>query len=116
MKVLCLTGLLFLSLLQPPLVANNPPHQNEETLTSSAPVEITRAELDSLRAQVHLLHDRQMDEYVSILEKTNQQLNLWYNPYGIIVASLAVLFALLFLPRWSSSVLRLHLRAAIDSP
>ncbi len=32
--------------------------------------------------------------YVSILEKTNQQLGLWTNPYGLIVATLGVLFAI----------------------
>jgi DNA repair exonuclease SbcCD ATPase subunit len=29
--------------------------------------------------------------YASIVEKTNQQLSLWYNPYGIIIASLTAL-------------------------
>ncbi len=32
--------------------------------------------------------------YVSILEKTNQQLGLWTNPYSVIVATLGVLFAI----------------------
>ena len=33
--------------------------------------------------------------YQQILEKTNTQLSLWWNPYGIFVAMLGVLFALL---------------------
>lgn len=34
-------------------------------------------------------------QYIDILEKTNQQLSLWYNPYGIMVAALGVITALL---------------------
>ena len=30
--------------------------------------------------------------YVAILEKTNQQLSLWWNPYGIFVGALGALF------------------------
>src|SRR3989344_6410902 len=33
--------------------------------------------------------------YLEILEKTNQQLSLWYNPYGLMVAALTGLVALL---------------------
>ena len=33
--------------------------------------------------------------YISVLEKTNQQLSLWYNPYGVMVGALGVLFAIL---------------------
>ncbi|MBI5326488.1 MAG: hypothetical protein HZB41_14650 [Ignavibacteriae bacterium] len=33
--------------------------------------------------------------YQEILEKTNSQLSLWWNPYGILIAILGVLFALL---------------------
>ena len=36
-----------------------------------------------------------VQNYISILEKTNQQLSLWYNPYGIAIAALAILFAVL---------------------
>lgn len=36
-----------------------------------------------------------VQNYISILEKTNQQLSLWYNPYGIAIAALAILFAIL---------------------
>jgi len=35
------------------------------------------------------------DQYIQILEKTNQQLSLWTNPYGIMVGALAVLFTIL---------------------
>ena len=33
--------------------------------------------------------------YVAILEKTNQQLGLWSNPYGIMIGGLALLIAIL---------------------
>lgn len=33
--------------------------------------------------------------YISLLEKTNQQLSLWVNPYGILVGALAILFTVL---------------------
>ena len=38
-----------------------------------------------------------VQNYINILEKTNQQLNLWYNPYGIAIAILAIFFAILAL-------------------
>jgi len=37
----------------------------------------------------------EVKNYIEILEKTNQQLNLWQNPYGIMVGALAVLFTIL---------------------
>lgn len=36
-----------------------------------------------------------MLNYVDILEKTNQQLSLWYNPYGVLVGILGLFMALL---------------------
>src|SRR3989344_412311 len=33
--------------------------------------------------------------YIEILEKTNQQLSLWYNPYGLMIGVLTLLVALL---------------------
>lgn len=36
-----------------------------------------------------------MQHYVDLLEKTNQQLNLWSNPYGVLVAILSTLFTVL---------------------
>ena len=33
--------------------------------------------------------------YQELLEKTNQQLSLWWNPYGVLIALLGVLFAVL---------------------
>ena len=68
---------------------------NQRTSRPATASTTSQAEIDSLRAQVRLLQDRQTEQYFSILEKTNQQLSLWFNPYGIIIASLAVLFALL---------------------
>lgn len=35
------------------------------------------------------------NQYIQILEKTNQQLSLWSNPYGIMVSVLTALFAVL---------------------
>lgn len=35
------------------------------------------------------------NRYIDVLEKTNQQLSLWSNPYGIIIAALSVLFTVL---------------------
>src|SRR3989344_2437809 len=34
-------------------------------------------------------------QYIQILEKTNQQLGLWTNPYGIMIGVLAILFTIL---------------------
>jgi len=34
-----------------------------------------------------------LDNYASIVEKTNGQLNLWFNPYTILITALGVLFA-----------------------
>lgn len=36
-----------------------------------------------------------LNNYTSILEKTNQQLNIWYNPYGLMVGILTLLVALI---------------------
>lgn len=36
-----------------------------------------------------------LNNYVSILEKTNQQLNLWSNPYGLMVGILTLLIAII---------------------
>ena len=36
-----------------------------------------------------------LNNYISILEKTNQQLNLWSNPYGLMVGILTLLVALI---------------------
>ncbi|MCX6791140.1 MAG: hypothetical protein NTV62_03040 [Candidatus Gribaldobacteria bacterium] len=37
----------------------------------------------------------EIQNYIGILEKTNQQLNLWYNPYGVMIGVLAILFTVL---------------------
>ena len=39
--------------------------------------------------------DPAQQQYLDILEKTNQQLSLWWNPYGLMIAALGVLFAVL---------------------
>ena len=33
--------------------------------------------------------------YIDILEKTNTQLSLWYNPYGLMIGILSILIAVL---------------------
>jgi len=38
-------------------------------------------------------YQRIIDNYVSILEKTNNQLNVWTNPYGIMIGFLTLLVA-----------------------
>lgn len=47
---------------------------------------------DSFGLATQILTDK---NYVEILEKTNQQMSLWWNPYGIMVATLGALFAVL---------------------
>ena len=49
------------------------------TVAAPAPVSSPRA--DSL--------------YLAILERTNSQLSLWWNPYGVMIAALGILFAIL---------------------
>ncbi|MFA6099317.1 MAG: hypothetical protein WC750_00375 [Patescibacteria group bacterium] len=39
--------------------------------------------------------DPALNAYIDVLEKTNQQLSLWYNPYGVMVMILTILVALL---------------------
>ena len=39
--------------------------------------------------------DPVQQQYLDILEKTNQQLSLWWNPYGVMIGALGVLFAVL---------------------
>ncbi len=36
-----------------------------------------------------------LNNYASIIEKTNQQLGLWFNPYGLMIGILAVLVAII---------------------
>ena len=38
--------------------------------------------------------DPVQQHYLDILEKTNQQLSLWWNPYGVMIGALGVLFAI----------------------
>jgi hypothetical protein len=39
--------------------------------------------------------DPMVQQYILLLEKTNQQLSLWTNPYALMVATLSILFTLL---------------------
>ena len=64
------------------------------TAPRAAPSQAAPADTDALawanaRALAHA-----NSLYVSLLEKTNQQLGLWTNPYGVAVATLEVLFAI----------------------
>ncbi len=52
-------------------------------------------ELNALQTRIDSLNQRITDSYLMLLEKTNGQLSLWYNPYGVMIASLGVLFTLL---------------------
>jgi len=52
-------------------------------------------EIDSLKIIVNKLSQDRSQPYQEILEKTNQQLSLWSNPYALMIASLAILFTLL---------------------
>src|SRR3989338_4010236 len=40
-------------------------------------------------------YQQMMNNYVSILEKTNQQLGMWSNPYGIAIAILSIFIAII---------------------
>lgn len=40
-------------------------------------------------------YQKLLDNYASVLEKTNQQLGLWSNPYGVAVGILSVLIAVI---------------------
>lgn len=61
---------------------------------------------DSIQKRVVILSDsiaraivdssirRQTKDYIDILERTNNQLSLWWNPYGVMVGVLGVLFSI----------------------
>lgn len=54
-------------------------------------------EVNRMNEQIQGLEDsmNRQNDYISVLEKTNQQLNLIYNPYAIMVGVLAILFTIL---------------------
>jgi DNA-directed RNA polymerase subunit RPC12/RpoP len=53
--------------------------------------------IDSLTRQLSKIEwERQLSKQaISILEKTNEQLGLWWNPYGVLIGILGILFAVL---------------------
>lgn len=46
------------------------------------------------RDTVFVVPDQATQHYIDILEKTNSQLSLWWNPYGVFIGALGVLFAI----------------------
>lgn len=40
-------------------------------------------------------YQKMMEQYISILEKTNQQLGVWSNPYGIAIGILSIFIAII---------------------
>lgn len=50
---------------------------------------------DTVNINTQLTDEEITKVYQEILEKTNAQLNLWWNPYGVMIGSLGVLFAIL---------------------
>jgi len=50
---------------------------------------------DTLPSDLYLSDKQTIKHYQEILEKTNNQLSLWMNPYAIFIASLGVLFTIL---------------------
>ena len=45
--------------------------------------------------QAAILNQKLTENYISILEKTNQQIGLWSNPYSMIIAVLSTLFLII---------------------
>jgi len=48
-----------------------------------------------VRNVVDTVYLKPQSDYIAMLEKTNQQLSLWYNPYAVMIGVLAVLFTVL---------------------
>jgi hypothetical protein len=88
MKALLLAGLL--------LAARPAPAQRATEPAQPRPA-VTAPRTDTMRVRLPAtqLSARAESSYVSILEKTNQQLSMWTNPYGLMVGALGVLFTLL---------------------
>jgi DNA repair exonuclease SbcCD ATPase subunit len=51
--------------------------------------------IDSLYNELKEVNKGIQNDYQEILEKTNQQLSVWTNPYGMLIGVLAILFTLL---------------------
>lgn len=65
-----------------------------------SPEQITKDNLSdkisNLELRLNTIESKSADNiYKNILEKTNQQLSLWFNPYALIVAILGIFFAIL---------------------
>jgi rubrerythrin len=57
--------------------------------------EIREKRIDSILIELEKYQKSNYESYQVILEKTNEQVSLWTNPYGIIISILAILFTLL---------------------
>ena len=89
-----LTQILVAALL---MFATNAISQSSKPLifTADSLQRVQQAQIDSLRLRLAEVQYATQAQYLSTLEKTNQQLSLWFNPYALLVASLAILFTLL---------------------
>jgi hypothetical protein len=86
MIVLCFLGLLLQQPTSPPVRQTIAPRTTDTRAVVGQPVIRISPADDSVRRQID-------SAYIAILEKTNQQLSPWWNPYGVMVAALGVLFA-----------------------
>jgi hypothetical protein len=64
--------------------------------STDAPI-MHNSQVDSLTRIVEQLKLRQIENerYFEIVQRTNDQLSLWWNPYGVMISTLGVLFAVL---------------------
>jgi len=73
-----------------------------QTTTDISPL-ISLQEIESINLKVNEISDnleniqKDKNNYSEILEKTNQQLNLWTNPFSLMIGALGVLFTILTL-------------------
>lgn len=51
--------------------------------------------METIISSAPSMNDLGMQQYIAILEKTNQQLSLWSNPYGVLVGALSFLVGFL---------------------
>lgn len=88
-------------------------------------IKVSQESLDKVIEQNSLYLSRIKDlenlnqTYIEILEKTNSQLGLWTNPYGLMVGALSFLVALLAIAAgvfiwWQSSENKKMLKEALD--
>lgn len=69
----------------PPTRMQSPPTLQARPVDTTARRDSTLGAAASSRAE---------SAYIAMLEKTNAQLSLWWNPYGVMIGALGVLFAL----------------------